>query len=82
MTGLKLQRETETFNRMLPDLLLEHQGRWVLIHGAELISIHDSEEAAFIDGYSRFLRDPFLVQQILESQQPVSLVNLRLPDDA
>ena len=63
-----LQRETESFNRLLPELLSQ-QGRFVLIKGDDLVATFDSYQDALADGYRRFKLEPFLVKRIAPAEQ-------------
>ena len=71
---MALERELETFEKKLPELKAEHEGKFALVHGDELVDVFTSYEDAIEAGYSRFGLDPFLVKQIhaLEQAQFVS----------
>lgn len=59
-----LERELQTYERKLPDLLV-NEGKFVLIQDEEVIDTFDSYEDALKGGYERFGVDtPFLVKQI------------------
>lgn len=57
-------QELETFERELPGLLVQHEGKHVLIHGADVAGVYPTFEAALIDGYARFSLQPFIIQPI------------------
>lgn len=59
-----LHEEIDTYIRHLP-ALLRHQGKFVLIKGAEVAATFDSYEDALTAGYQRFKLVPFLVKQIV-----------------
>ncbi len=71
---MALERELETFRDKLQELKAEHEGKFVLIHGAEVVEVFTSYEDAIKAGYSRFGLSPFLVKQIhaLEQAQFIS----------
>lgn len=71
---MALEKELAVYNQKLPELKAEHQGKFVLIHGDQIIDFFSSYEDAIRVGYSRFKLDPFLVKQIqtLEQVQYVS----------
>lgn len=70
-----LFHEWIAYRRELPRLIAEgNEGRFVLLKGDAIIGIFDAEEAAAKVGYDRFLREPFMVKQVL-SHEPV----LRIP---
>jgi hypothetical protein len=64
--------ELQTYERELARLLAEGaHGRWVLIHGRDVIAVVATFEDAIQVGFDRFGLTPFLVQQVL-AEQPVS----------
>lgn len=66
-----LATELMTYARALPRLLAEGEaGRWVLVQGAEVVSVWDTFNDAVQSGYDRFGQTPFLVQQVLSEQRP------------
>lgn len=58
-----LAQEIATYNRLLPELLLQ-VGRYALIKGDALIDTFDSYHDATKRGYALFRLEPFLVKQI------------------
>lgn len=76
-----LQEEIDTYIRHLPELL-RHQGKFVLIKGAEIAGIFDSYQDALTAGYQRFKRARFLVKQIVAVERVDRLPRmLRRPMD-
>jgi hypothetical protein len=71
---MALEKELETFRDKLQELKAEHEGKFVLIHGTEVVEVFTSYEDAIKAGYSRFGLGPFLVKQIhaLEQAQFIS----------
>ncbi len=65
-TGAKmaLEKELETYKSKLPELKAQ-EGKYVLIHGTDVIDVFVSYEDALKEGYKRFGLEPFLVKQIL-----------------
>jgi hypothetical protein len=53
--------------------LLQHEGQWVVIHGAQILGIRAAYEDALRLGYERAGYVDFLVHQILASE-PVHLL--------
>ena len=39
-----LEPEIEAFNRLLPELLTEHEGKWVAIHGGQVVAMSQSKQ--------------------------------------
>ncbi|MDA8079986.1 MAG: hypothetical protein M0Z79_13755 [Nitrospiraceae bacterium] len=61
---MALEKELETFRKKLPELK-QHEGKYALIHDAEVIDTFVSYEDAIKAGYNKFgLDEPFLVKQI------------------
>lgn len=58
-----LQVELETYEKHR-DSLLGKEGKYVLIHGAEIAGLWDTYEDAIQAGYQKFGLGPFLVKQI------------------
>lgn len=60
---MALETELATYKAHLSSLL-EKQGKYVLIHGSEVVDTFAAYEDAIKDGYRRFKLEPFLVKQI------------------
>jgi hypothetical protein len=60
---MALEKELATFKAKLPDLK-EHQGKFVLIHGDEVVDFFVAYEDAIKAGYGKFRLEPFLVKQV------------------
>ena len=63
-----LDKEIETYNRLLPDLLAQ-QGKYVLIKGDEQFGTFDSYQDALAAGYQKFQLEPFFVKQISPAER-------------
>jgi hypothetical protein len=63
---MALENEIETYHRKLPELLPD-KGKYVVIHGDEVVGIRDTLNEALALGYERFLGEPFLVRKIQET---------------
>ncbi len=59
-----LARELATLERDRRRLEKEHMGKFVLIHGDEVVNTYDNFEAAATEGVRRFGRAPFLIRRI------------------
>ena len=66
-----LDRELQTFRRLLPDMLKEHRGEFVLTQEDAAVGFFPTEEEAVREGDRRFLPKPFLVRQVQE-KEPVA----------
>lgn len=66
---MALERELATYKAKLPEFR-EHEGKFVLIHGDEVVDFFSSYDDAIKDGYRRFgVNNPFLVKQIHSLEQ-------------
>lgn len=65
---MALERELATYKKHLPDLR-EHEGKFVLIHGDEIVDYFSSYDDAIKEGYRRFKLEPFLVKQVQMIEQ-------------
>lgn len=66
---MALEKEMATYKSKLPELK-DKAGKFVLIHGDELVDTFTSYEDAMKEGYTKFgLDTPFLVKQIMAMEQ-------------
>jgi hypothetical protein len=65
---MALERELETYRKNLPGLLAD-KGKFVVIHGEEVLGVRATLEEALRLGYERFLNEEFLVREISETEQ-------------
>ena len=63
-----LHQEIETFNRLLPSLLMQ-VGKFALIKGDRLIDTFDTYSDAMKRGYTDFKLEPFMVKQIAPAER-------------
>jgi len=66
---MALEKEFATFEKSLAEMKAEHEGKFVLIHGDEVIDYFDTYDDAIKVGYARFKLEPFLVKQIHSVEQ-------------
>lgn len=66
-----LDQELATYRAKLPELLEKGEGRYVLIHGGDVIGIWDTLHQAMEEGLDHWLFEPFLVKQIVANEQPL-----------
>ena len=74
---MALETELQTYKAKLPELLAS-EGKFVLIHGTEVVDVYGTYEDAIKEGYAKFSLNPFLVKQI-ESTEQVHLISRLLP---
>lgn len=65
---MALERELETYKAKLPEMK-DQEGKFVLIHGSEVIDYFGTYEDAVKDGYAKFRLQPFLVKQVQSVEQ-------------
>jgi hypothetical protein len=65
---MQLERELATYMDRLPELV-QHEGKYVLIHGDSVVDTFASYQDALRQGYRQFGLEPFLVKQILSTER-------------
>jgi hypothetical protein len=65
---MALERELATYKSKLPELK-GNEGKFVLIHGDNVVGTFTSYEDAIKEGYAQFKLEPFLVKQIQAIEQ-------------
>jgi len=60
---MALEKEWDTYRNALPNLS-QQEGKYVLVHGSQIVDFFTSYEDALKAGYDKFGVDPFLVKQI------------------
>jgi hypothetical protein len=76
---MALEKELETYNARLPELKAQ-EGKYVLIHGDQIVDTYSSYEDAMKEGYTKFgLGSPFLVKQIRSLEQVQFISRLVVP---
>ena len=66
-----LDTEIEAYERLRPDLEVQHTGKWVLVHDGQLINTFNDFEAAASEAVRSFGRGPYLIRQV--GAPPVTL---------
>jgi hypothetical protein len=66
---MALEKELATYNRKLQELKGQHEGKFVLIKGDEIVDTFSSYDDAIKAGYAKFSLDPFLVKQVRSLEQ-------------
>ena len=65
---MTLEKELATYRAKLPDWK-DHEGKFVLIRGDEVVDFFAAYEDAIKAGYDRFKLEPFLVKQVQTIEQ-------------
>lgn len=66
---MALEKELQTYNSKLQQLKAEHEGKFVLIRGDEVVDTFSSYDDAIKAGYAKFKLEPFLVKQVRALEQ-------------
>ena len=59
-----LDKDIAAYEARRDELQNHHMGKWVVFHGAEMVSLYDSFELAAEDAVRRFGRGPYLIRQV------------------
>jgi hypothetical protein len=73
-----LERERQTYEEKKTELLAGAAGKYVVIHGDQVIGVWDTQDDALRAGYERFGLEPFLVKQVTEVE-PVHYFTRDIP---
>jgi hypothetical protein len=65
---MSLEREIETYHKLLSELL-QHEGEFVVIHGEELLGCYPDLNEALRHGYERYGDEAFLARQISKTEK-------------
>lgn len=74
---MALEKELETYKAKLPELV-SNEGKFVLIHGDDVVDVFGTYEDAIKEGYAKFKLEPFLVKQI-QSVEQVQFISRFVP---
>jgi hypothetical protein len=66
---MALEKELALFGKMKPELLKNHEGKFVLIHNEDFLGAFDSAENAYAEGVKRFGRESFLVKKVSKEEE-------------
>ena len=70
-----LGTEIQTYEQQRENLLGTSEGKFVLIHGTQVVGIFDAKMDAIAAGYQQFGNVPFLVKQILRIEAPLNFMS-------
>lgn len=65
-----LDTEVKTYEQNRDHLLGTAEGKFVLMHGMQVVGVYDSKMDAIAAGYQQFGNDPFLVKQVVRVEAP------------
>jgi hypothetical protein len=67
---MALETELATYRNKLTELIANNnEGKFVLIHGNDVVDVYGAYEDAIKEGYAKFGLKPFLVKQIQAIEQ-------------
>ena len=67
---MALETELATYKSKLPELVAgNNEGKFVLIHGTDVVDVYGTYEDAIKEGYAKFRLEPFLVKQVQAIEQ-------------
>jgi hypothetical protein len=75
---MALERELATYKAKLPEIR-NHEGKFVLIHGDDIVDFFAAYEDAIKAGYQKFNLEPFLVRQVNVVEQILHVTRHILP---
>jgi len=61
---MALEQELATYQEKMAELL-PNEGKFVLIHGSDVVDVYGTYEDAVKEGYQKFNLEPFLVTAVL-----------------
>jgi hypothetical protein len=70
---MALEKELATYQNKLPELK-DHEGKFILIHGEDVVDFFSTYEDAIKAGYQQFKLDPFLVKQV-HATEPIFYIS-------
>src|SRR5262245_28893002 len=70
-----LEQELKTYEKHREDLIGRAEGKFVLIHGEEVVGVFDSKQDAIRQGYTGLGNVPFLVRQVVKVETPQTYVS-------
>lgn len=66
---MALEQELALYTEKLAEML-EHEGKFVLIHGNSIAGYWTTADEALQAGYDQFGLEPFLVKEVARCEQP------------
>lgn len=72
----RLAMESATFETVKERLLAEHRGKFVLIHGSEVIGVFDTQGDALVEGYRRFGYVDLFTKRLVRRERPLTLASV------
>jgi hypothetical protein len=70
---MALEKELQTYKDHLPELK-DREGKFVLIHGEQVVDFFSTYEDAIKSGYQQYKTEPFLVKRV-QTTEPVFFIS-------
>ena len=70
-----LETELRTFESNRPQLVVQAEGQFALVHDAQIIGTYASKTDAINEGYRRLGNVPFLIKQVTKLDLPQNFVS-------
>jgi len=67
-----LETELRTFRAHRDELIGRARGKYVLIHGEEIVDFFENQTDALTKGFRKFGNNPFLVKLVTEVEVPLN----------
>ena len=69
---MALEREQEWFRQHRKELLEQHAGKWIVVHGETLVGVYDDFDTAFGEGIRKTGDERILVRSVTPDDEPFS----------
>jgi len=73
--GDLLETELNTYREQFEALVAQHERKFVVVHGDEVLGAFDTQLDAVSWGYRQLGNIPFLVKQVMRVETPLSFVS-------
>lgn len=77
---MALEKELATYQAKLPELK-QHEGKFALIHGDDVVDFFSTYEDAIKAGYQNFRLEPFLVKRVLTTEPVLYITRNIVPTE-
>lgn len=75
---MTLEREQAWYEAHKSELLAKHRGKWIAVHGDELVGVYDSSAEAYNGGVEATQCEEILVRCVVEVDEPFNAPALTL----
>ncbi len=75
---MALEKERAWYESNKTDLLAKHRGKWIVVHGDELVGVYDNSVEAYNRGVETTRCEEILVRCVVEMDEPFAAPALTL----